>query len=64
VVAFFLPEVVGCVGLVYKMLDGVPFADPGENPRFRSLVGVGDGDVSYVLEGIIEVKLTAPSTAL
>jgi hypothetical protein len=28
-VAFFLPKVVGCVGPVYKMLDGVPVADQG-----------------------------------
>jgi hypothetical protein len=29
-------------------------ADPGENLRFRPLVGAADGDVLCVLEGIIE----------
>jgi hypothetical protein len=32
-------------------------AEPGENPRFRFLTVADDGDVSYVLEGIIKVKL-------
>jgi hypothetical protein len=36
-------------------------AESGENPRFRPLAEAGDGNVSYVLEGIIEVKLQAPS---
>jgi hypothetical protein len=39
-------------------------ADPGENPRFRPLAGDGDGDVLYVLEGIIDVKLQGPSANL
>jgi hypothetical protein len=38
--------------------------DPGENPRSRPMAGAGDGDVSYVSEGIIEVKLQAPSANL
>jgi hypothetical protein len=39
-------------------------AEPGENPRFWPLTGAIDGDVSYVFEGIIEVKLQAPSANL
>jgi hypothetical protein len=38
--------------------------DPGENPRFWHLAGADDGDVPSILEGIIEVKLQAPSTDL
>jgi hypothetical protein len=38
--------------------------DLGEHPRFRALSGAGDVGVSYVLEGIIEVKPQAPSSNL
>jgi hypothetical protein len=39
-------------------------ADPREIPRFRPLARSGDGGFSYVLEGIIEVKLQAHSANL
>jgi hypothetical protein len=64
VVASSMPEVVGFIGPVYKMLDGVHVADLGENPRFWSLAGAGDGDISYIFESIIEVMLTDPSAIL